>query len=151
MILTLTLSALTVSRGERRLFGGLDLTLRAGEVLARSNVVLEGYWEQPEATAQALHHGWYRTGDAGFLRAAIGAHTSPGLRMPWYAVVGNHDDSLLGTLGWGVLGAPLQRQRQRDHQSRGGAQEPASGCGDGHGSTVGVRRARRPSPARRSR
>lgn len=34
MIHTLTLSGLTVSRGERRLFDGLDLTLRAGEVLA---------------------------------------------------------------------------------------------------------------------
>ena len=34
MIHTLTLSGLTVSRGERRLFHGLDLTLRAGEVLA---------------------------------------------------------------------------------------------------------------------
>ncbi|MCA0155494.1 TIGR03767 family metallophosphoesterase [Tsukamurella sp. M9C] len=28
--------------------------------------------------------------------------TSPGLRMPWYAVVGNHDDSLLGTLPNGI-------------------------------------------------
>ena len=34
MIHTLTLAGLTVSRGERRLFDGLDLTLRAGEVLA---------------------------------------------------------------------------------------------------------------------
>ncbi|WP_019201665.1 TIGR03767 family metallophosphoesterase [Tsukamurella sp. 1534] len=38
----------------------------------------------------------------GFHRAAIGAHTSPGLRTPWYAVVGNHDDGLLGTLPNGV-------------------------------------------------
>ncbi|RZJ76699.1 MAG: heme ABC exporter ATP-binding protein CcmA, partial [Brevundimonas sp.] len=34
MIHTLTLSDLAVSRGERRLFHGLDLTLRAGEILA---------------------------------------------------------------------------------------------------------------------
>jgi heme exporter protein A len=34
MIHTLTLSDLSISRGERRLFRGLDLTLRAGEVLA---------------------------------------------------------------------------------------------------------------------
>ena len=33
MIHTLALSGLTVSRGERRLFDGLDLTLRAGEIL----------------------------------------------------------------------------------------------------------------------
>jgi acyl-CoA synthetase (AMP-forming)/AMP-acid ligase II len=36
-----------------------------GEVLARSNHVFEGYWEQPEATDQALDGGWFRTGDGG--------------------------------------------------------------------------------------
>ncbi|SFC68293.1 Acyl-CoA synthetase (AMP-forming)/AMP-acid ligase II [Nocardioides terrae] len=36
-----------------------------GEVLARSNVVLEGYWEQPEETARALKDGWFHTGDGG--------------------------------------------------------------------------------------
>jgi fatty-acyl-CoA synthase len=36
-----------------------------GEVLARSNVVLEGYWAQPEATADALAGGWFHTGDGG--------------------------------------------------------------------------------------
>ncbi|MDQ4052283.1 MAG: AMP-binding protein [Actinomycetota bacterium] len=35
----------------------------AGELLARSNVVLEGYWQQPEETADALVDGWFRTGD----------------------------------------------------------------------------------------
>ncbi len=34
-------------------------------MLARSNVVLEGYWEQPEATADALAGGWFHTGDGG--------------------------------------------------------------------------------------
>lgn len=36
-----------------------------GEVLARSNVVLEGYWEQPDASAEALADGWFHTGDGG--------------------------------------------------------------------------------------
>ena len=36
-----------------------------GEVLARSNVVMEGYWRQPEATAQALEGSWFHTGDGG--------------------------------------------------------------------------------------
>ncbi len=37
----------------------------SGEVLARGNTVLEGYWEQPEATADALEGGWFHTGDGG--------------------------------------------------------------------------------------
>ena len=36
-----------------------------GEVLARSNVVLEGYWDQPDATADAIVDGWFHTGDGG--------------------------------------------------------------------------------------
>ncbi len=36
-----------------------------GEVLARSNVVLEGYWENPESTEAALDGGWFHTGDGG--------------------------------------------------------------------------------------
>lgn len=38
-----------------------------GEVLARSNHCLEGYWEQPEATAAAIVDGWFHTGDGGFI------------------------------------------------------------------------------------
>ncbi|MEY2435798.1 MAG: hypothetical protein QOF97_634 [Acidimicrobiaceae bacterium] len=38
-----------------------------GEVLARSNVVLDGYWAQPEATADAIVDGWFRTGDGGVI------------------------------------------------------------------------------------
>jgi fatty-acyl-CoA synthase len=38
-----------------------------GEVLARANVVLEGYWEQPEETAKAIADGWFHTGDGGSL------------------------------------------------------------------------------------
>ncbi len=38
-----------------------------GEVLARSNVVLEGYWEQPEESERALRDGWFHTGDGGVI------------------------------------------------------------------------------------
>ena len=38
-----------------------------GEVVARSNHVFEGYWEQPEATADAIVDGWFHTGDGGEL------------------------------------------------------------------------------------
>ena len=39
----------------------------SGEVLARGNTVLEGYWEQPDATADALDGGWFHTGDGGVI------------------------------------------------------------------------------------
>ena len=38
-----------------------------GEVLARSNHCLLGYWDQPDATAEAIVDGWFRTGDGGFI------------------------------------------------------------------------------------
>ncbi len=36
-----------------------------GELQARSNVVMEGYWKQPEETAAAIVDGWFHTGDGG--------------------------------------------------------------------------------------
>ncbi len=48
----------------------VGVTLRIsddGEVLARSNVVLEGYWEQPEESEAALRDGWFHTGDGGVI------------------------------------------------------------------------------------
>jgi acyl-CoA synthetase (AMP-forming)/AMP-acid ligase II len=38
-----------------------------GEVLARSNVILEGYWERPDETGKALVDGWFHTGDGGVI------------------------------------------------------------------------------------
>lgn len=47
---------------------GVELSVSPDhEVLARSNVVLEGYWQQPEASAEALRDGWFHTGDGGSL------------------------------------------------------------------------------------
>ncbi|WP_222267072.1 AMP-binding protein [Modestobacter marinus] len=42
-------------------------TNASGEVLAQGNTVLEGYWENPEASADALEGGWFHTGDGGSL------------------------------------------------------------------------------------
>jgi fatty-acyl-CoA synthase len=36
-----------------------------GEVLARSNHVFAGYWNQPQESANALDGGWFHTGDGG--------------------------------------------------------------------------------------
>jgi fatty-acyl-CoA synthase len=35
----------------------------AGEIVVRSNVVMSGYWNDPEATASTLRDGWFHTGD----------------------------------------------------------------------------------------
>lgn len=40
-----------------------------GEVLVRGDVVMRGYWENPDATAATLAKGWLHTGDIGHLDA----------------------------------------------------------------------------------
>ncbi len=36
-----------------------------GEIVCRGDVVMSGYWNNPEATAATLRNGWLRTGDMG--------------------------------------------------------------------------------------
>jgi acyl-CoA synthetase (AMP-forming)/AMP-acid ligase II len=49
---------------------GADLPIgQTGEVLARGDNIMTGYWNLPEQTAVALKDGWYHTGDAGYLDA----------------------------------------------------------------------------------
>ena len=57
-------AARLVRAGQPALGVSLQLS-ESHEVLARSNVVLEGYWEQPEESAAALEGGWFHTGDGG--------------------------------------------------------------------------------------
>ena len=82
--LTETSPVLTMNRGraeiddrssaERAAFLGqagapvLGVRLRVspdGEIQAQGNAVMDGYWNQPEATADAIPDGWFHTGDGG--------------------------------------------------------------------------------------
>jgi acyl-CoA synthetase (AMP-forming)/AMP-acid ligase II len=38
-----------------------------GELLARGNVVLKSYWDQPQETQQAIRDDWFHTGDGGII------------------------------------------------------------------------------------
>ncbi len=40
--------------------------MQVGEVLVRSPFVCRGYWQRPEATAEALRGGWWHTGDLAY-------------------------------------------------------------------------------------
>jgi long-chain acyl-CoA synthetase len=49
---------------------GKDLPVgEAGEIWLRGVTVMDGYWGQTEATAQALQDAWFRSGDVGYLDA----------------------------------------------------------------------------------
>ena len=38
-----------------------------GEIVTRSDLVMKGYWRNPEATNRALKNGWLHTGDMGYM------------------------------------------------------------------------------------
>ncbi|CAB4592138.1 unannotated protein [freshwater metagenome] len=45
---------------------GVEMSVDSeGELLARSSVIMEGYWEQPVETGKAIADGWFHTGDGG--------------------------------------------------------------------------------------
>ena len=46
---------------------GVDLALRDGEICLRSDYLMDGYFDDPAATAEVLREGWLHTGDLGAL------------------------------------------------------------------------------------
>lgn len=38
-----------------------------GEIVTRSDIVMRGYWREPEVTAETLRGGWLHTGDMGYM------------------------------------------------------------------------------------
>ncbi len=43
---------------------GID---EVGEILAKHNWIMKGYWNKPELTSQTIENGWVHTGDMGYL------------------------------------------------------------------------------------
>ena len=38
-----------------------------GEIMVRSDLVMQGYWNRPETSEEVLRGGWFHTGDVGYL------------------------------------------------------------------------------------
>lgn len=48
--------------------GELDMGLgKVGEIIVRGPQLMKGYWNSPEATAEAIRGGWLHTGDIGYM------------------------------------------------------------------------------------
>ena len=112
-----------------------------GEIVVRGDVVMAGYWNQPEATAEALRGGWLHTGDVGSFDAD--GYLTLRDRSKDLIISGGHEH--LPARGRGGAAAPRRRPRRR----RGRPARP--GVGRGGGRLRGARRRRRAAAGRRAR
>lgn len=62
--------AIKLNRAGAPVVGCTMAVSETGEVLARGNMIMEGYWAQPEATADAIYDGFFHTGDGGSIDEA---------------------------------------------------------------------------------
>ena len=55
---------------------GIDPSTGVGELLIRGANVVRGYWDKPEATAQAFTDGWLHSGDLARIDEAAGRYAA---------------------------------------------------------------------------
>jgi len=67
--LTPTERAQRLGRAGAPSFGTTMAVDAEGEIMARSNTIMEGYWEQPDQTDAAIRDGFFHTGDGGHIDA----------------------------------------------------------------------------------
>ncbi|MES2717607.1 MAG: AMP-binding protein [Pseudomonadota bacterium] len=98
--------------------GALKALGEDGEIRVRTPSLLKGYWNRPEATAEAIVDGWLRTGDIGLIDAQGFLHflgrRKEMLKVKGMSVFPPEIEAVLGqhpaVLGSGVIGrADAQR------------------------------------------
>lgn len=95
---------------------GVEVKLsESGELLVKGTLVMQGYWRQPEATAETIVDGWLHTGDL----AAI----DPDGHI---RIVGRCKDLIINSGGENIAPAPLEQAISFQAEI-----EQAVVCGDG--------------------
>ncbi|MCP5057824.1 MAG: acyl--CoA ligase [bacterium] len=59
-----------------------------GEIVVRGANVMKGYFRRPEANAETFAHGWFRSGDEGFLKRDAGGR-------PWFFITGRMKELII--------------------------------------------------------
>ena len=132
---------------------------RVGEIVVRGNVVMAGYYHDPEGTAQAIRDGWFHSGDA----AVVHPDGYLEIRDRLKDVIISGGENISSVEVEGVLLAASRRAgsgRGRHCRTRNGARRrmpssssrrarprPKPSCGSSRGSTSRISKSRRASPS----